>query len=139
MRRNYPRTLPHHLNNTCVGQYTTNGTTTKYPTKYTNPGTTCCSWTERPARPVHIKLRPPPITNRHHHPSRQRRTYPASPVITQPPDQPQQQQRRHHMKQAEQPDPQRNPRIEHELTATNEMPAVEQRARQVNRVKRLEK
>src|SRR5579862_66343 len=74
---------------------------------------------KKPSSPVHIGLRPPEIIHRYHNPRGERRQLPASTVVPQTPDRPQQQWRRRNVKQAQQPNPQRDAWIEHVFRSAN--------------------
>ena len=92
---------------------------------------------EQSARPVHVFFRTPPITDRYHDPSLDRLQLPSPHVIPQPRNSPEQQRRGHNMKQAQQPDRQRQGGIEHIFRAANQMPMSQQSAQQINREQSL--
>src|SRR5579859_505686 len=93
---------------------------------------------EEAARPVDIVLGAPEIVDRNHDPGDQRCQFPSAAVVAQTPDRPQQQRRHGDVKQAEQPNRERQVRIEHVFSAADEVVAGQQSAGKIDAVESLE-
>src|SRR5271166_3170640 len=93
---------------------------------------------EQAASPVHVHLGTPEIIDRYHNPRRQRLQFPSAAVVAQPPDRPNEHWRRGYMKQAQETNEERQPRIKHILRAADDVTTGRQSPGKVHNIERLE-
>src|SRR6266436_151394 len=93
---------------------------------------------KRSANPIHVLFWPPEIIDRHDYPGSKGLILPSALVVPQPPYRPEQQWRRHHVKQTHKSEIQRKAAVEHVFRSTDEMPAAQDCAQQIDGVETLE-